>query len=495
MLFFAHVRRLNRRKILYWGGTLALLVTPVYDVHPRQTAPAPALANQRSGETGGRIRTDRHVYPKPLLPSLPRKGGKFKDPVFGTEIMRATDETDGAEPGLGTYYSHWPTFNCNNTKLLIRKGDSGEAILKDFDPVTFRIGRARALPNSLSGGGGPSWESAIWSNTDPNIIYTFSSYYDGGMKLYSFDVSGGVFKLIKDFSSLSGGNDYLKQMYMSANDDVFCWLQLRAGYNGEPLYYLVYRRSTNTVLYHKRSTDYVGGINEVHVDKSGRWLHIVIPTSQADGTGTRILNLQSGEYQRLTKSTDHTPGHGDMGTGTIIGFDNYANGISRRQLESVHVFQDIFLFRTEAGVSDWTNDFHGSMLADNEDWITIGTYDDPAIRLPDSGIFEDEILQVATDGSQRIRRICHTRSFIDNKSNTTGYWAMPKPTISKDGRFIAFTSNWENSGRYDLFIAMIDPAPRLSMKTASALKASPQNMTRQRRVIQPAANRNSRKRN
>ncbi|MDQ2920650.1 MAG: hypothetical protein M3R52_03390, partial [Acidobacteriota bacterium] len=36
---------------------------------------------------------------------------------------------------------------------------------------------------------------------------------------------------------------------------------------------------------------------------------------------------------------------------------------------------------------------------------------------------------------------------------------VPKPTISKDGRFIAFTSNWENSGRYDLFIAKIDPAP------------------------------------
>src|SRR5689334_19134107 len=69
------------------------------------------------------IKTDRAVYPEPSLPALPKAGGKYIDPVFGTEIMRVTDETDGPVPGLGTYYSHWPTFNCNNTKLLIRKGD------------------------------------------------------------------------------------------------------------------------------------------------------------------------------------------------------------------------------------------------------------------------------------------------------------------------------------------------------------------------------------
>ena len=32
---------------------------------------------------------------------------------------------------------------------------------------------------------------------------------------------------------------------------------------------------------------------------------------------------------------------------------------------------------------------------------------------------------------------------------------------SRDGRFIAFTSNWEKSGRYDLFIVKIDSATRI----------------------------------
>ena len=486
MMSVSHFREFSRRVIPLCSGAIVLFATTIPEIHPAWTS-APPSPTQRSQGSRGRIRTDRAVYLEPPVPALPRAGGKFNDPVFGTEIMRATDETDGAAPGLGTYYSHWPTFNCNNTKLLIRRGGTGDAIIKDFDPVTFQVGNSRTLPNSLVKGGGPNWESSIWSNSDPNIIYTFSGYYYGGMRFYSFNTSTSVFKLIKDFGFLSGGSDYLRQMYMSADDDVFCWLHFRAGVNdGEPIFYLVYKRSIDRVLFHNSCKVYKGGVNEVHVDKSGKWLHVVIPTPQADGTGTRILNLQTGEYQPLTKSIDHTPGHGDLGTGIIVGFDNYENGISLRQLESTHVFKDILLFRNEGGVSDWTNDFHGSMLADNEDWITIGSYREPSSTLPSTGVFRDEIFQVALDGSHRVRRICHTRSSIDNHSDTTGYWAMPKPTISKDGRFIAFTSNWEKSGRYDLFIARIDPAPRLSVKLAAAPAGSLQKMIRERRVTRSA---------
>lgn len=442
---------------------------------------ATTVAETPASETMSAIKNDRRVYRKPPLPPLPRAGGKFIDPVFGSEIMRATDASDGPAPGLGTYYSHWPTFNCNNTKMLIRKGETGEAIIKDFDPVSFSLGKGRiTLPTAFPVNGNPNWESSIWSNTDPNIIYTFPIYYDGGMKLYSYNISSKVFRLIKDFQSLSGGKDYLKQMYMSADDDVFCWLQHRADSNGEPIAYIVYQRSTDRVLYHNPASVYAGGINEVHVDKSGKWLHIVIPTKQADGTGTRFLNLRTGEYQALKPEVDHPPGHGDLGTEIIVGGDNYLAGLSFRNLNNVHSYYQVVSFKTDQGVVDWTNDFHGSMLANNEDWITIGTYDDPDIKLPDSGLFEDEILQVALDGSQRIRRICHTRCAIDNRTITTGYGAAPKPTISKDGRFIAFTSNWEKSGRYDLFIVRIEPAPVL--RTVRPGQPSKPATQRQRRV-------------
>jgi hypothetical protein len=60
----------------------------------------------------------------------------------------------------------------------------GTAIIKEFDPINFRLGTGTiTLPQTLPGGGGPQWESAIWSTNDPNLIYTFPNYWDGGMKL------------------------------------------------------------------------------------------------------------------------------------------------------------------------------------------------------------------------------------------------------------------------------------------------------------------------
>ncbi|MDQ5846710.1 MAG: YdcF family protein [Acidobacteriota bacterium] len=450
-----------------------------------ETAQASSLESAEP-QARSSVKADRAVYRKPPLPSLPRAGGKFIDPVFGTEVMRATDESDGPAPGLGTYYSHWPTFNANNTRLLIRKGHTGDAILKTFDSVNFRIGAGREiLPLEYPSGFGLSWESSTWSHNDPDILFSFANDRKGGMRLYAYDVAGKKFKLLKDFSSIARGRDHLRQMYVSADDDVFCWLLARVGVDG-PLGYIVYQRSTNRILYNNPASAYVGGINEVHVDKSGKWLTIHLNQTQPDNSATRILNLQTGAIDFLYKNEADSPaGHGDLGTQTIVGFDAWQDGITWRRLSAPHAPRRVFYFRTaigrHGGTADWTHDFHGTMLADNEDWITIGTHRDPSATQRGSGIYDDEILQVSLDGSERIRRICHSRSVVDDKSESTNYWAAPKPTISRDGRFIAFTSNWGKSARYDLFIVKIEPAPYLTKVPA----VTPTLLQRPRRAESP----------
>lgn len=456
----------------------------VRGVRITETAHAASLEYVSQDRSG--LKTDRGVYRKPPLPRLPRAGGKFIDPVFGTEIMRATDEADGPAPGLGTYYSHWPTFNANNTRLLIRKGHSGDAILKTFDPVNFKLGAGREeLLTEYPSGFGVSWESAIWSHSDPEVIYAFANNLKGGMRLYAYNVVRKQFKLLKDFSFLSRGPDYLHQMNMSADDDVFSWSHMRTGHNGDPVAYLVWRRSTDKVLFDTPNTM---DLNEVHVDKSGHWLNIPLNKPLPDRDAMEFLNLDTGVVTKIVRGApDFKPGHGDLGTDCIVGFDAWGDGLTWRRLSAPHDVRHVFYFRTaigrNGGVTDWTHDFHGTMLADNEDWITIGTHHDPAATQTGSGIYDDEIFQVALDGSERIRRICHTRSVYDDKTETTGYWSAPKPTISRDGRFIAFTSNWENSGRYDLFIVRIDPAPRLNQMQSVP---SPSPTTQRPRRVTPA---------
>lgn len=453
----------------------------------RFTETAHAATETTEPQDRSALKSDRNVYRKPPLPQLPRAGGKFIDPVFGTEIMRATDESDGPAPGLGTYYSHWPTFNADNTRLLIRKGHSGDAILKTFDPVNFRLGAGReVLLTEYPRGFGLSWESSIWSHNNPEVIYTFANDLKGGMRLYAYNVVGKKFTLLKDFSFLSRGRpDYLHQMNMSADDDVFSWSHMRTGHNGDPVAYLVWRRSTDKVLFDTPNTM---DLNEVHVDKSGHWLNIPLNKPLPDGDAMEFLNLDTGVVTKIVRGApDYKPGHGDLGTDCIVGFDAWGDGLTWRRLSAPHAVRPVFFFRTaigkNGGVTDWTHDFHGTMLADNEDWITIATYHDPPATQIGSGIYDDEILQVSLDGSERIRRVCHTRSVYDDKTETTGYWSAPKPTISRDGRFIAFTSNWENSGRYDLFIVRIDPAPRLNQRQSAP---SPSPTVQRPRRVRPA---------
>jgi hypothetical protein len=510
MISSLQFKPLNRRSVWLSAGCALLLAASLLALRlargageqPPSAEGSSLTANVASGESeslnsqdggGGRIRTDRKVYPEPPLPRLPRAGGKFNDPVFGTLVMRATDEEECPAPGCGTYYSHWTTFNADNTYLLIRRGESGNALVKPFDPVSFSVGKGHQPAGIYVPGVGQTsvnFESAMWHPTDPQLIYCFSMSYDNGMRLYAYNVVTRKYTLVKDFSSLGGPRDFLHQMSMSSDGDVFAWSQQREGAGGDPIAYLVWRKSTGKVLYHTPTPN--RQVNEVRLDKSGQYLTIAhndLDPTKPNRLKGGFLNLATGKMDVTRWNPEDSPaGHGDVGTGISVGADHWASGLNKRRLDRVHEQRLIFRFQDEKGAVDWTEDFHGSLLADDESWITIGTYDDPAITLPDTSVFENEILQIALDGSGRLRRLLHTRTGIDNKSTLTGYSAMPKPTISRDGRFIAYTSNWEKSGRYDLFIARIEPAPHLpgaftmAGSPASAPDGPPSRAVRPRRV-------------
>lgn len=437
-----------------------------------------------------RIRTDKKVYPKPPLPVLPAAGGKFIDAVFGAELMRATDSSDYPSPGCGTYYSHWPTFNRNNTLLLIRCGVGGDAMIKRFDPDRFELGAVvrRRLP-ALPDGSSVEWQGATWSAQDPDLLYAHVNGYSAeyarytGMKLYAYRVSTDSFTLVKDFAPqlAPGRPDHLFEMHADAATDVYTFMHKRVG-QYEPLGFIAWRRSTDEVLkYVPNDFD----ANACSPDKSGRYLYFPLNKTQADGSKARILDLQTGRWETLYwTAADDPPGHGDAGTGVVAGRSPYTGGISHRRLETPHARTYLFDMKDERGVTDWSNDQHTTFYADDEGWVLLGTYDDPGETGAETHAFEDELIQVSTDGSQRIRRLAHTRSRVGNRGEADGYWAIPKPTITRDGRYVAFTSNWEDSGRYDLFIARIEPAPRLKPQTPAP--AQPTRPRRSRGQTAPA---------
>jgi len=383
--------------------------------------PAPALDEPS-------VKTDRGVY-EPLPVKLPPAGGTFRDPVFGTEILRVTDGSDGKQNE--TAYSYWPSFNRDSTKLFICS--SGQPVLYEIDPLLLRIkGKRPLFAANAPSGYQPRWESAIWSGDDPDALYCHE-----GLHLWVYSVRTGEYALVKDFTGdLPPG--HLAQMSKSLDDNTFGFSRQDPQWKLTGC--LVWRRSDDRIVLREDTTE----LDEVQVDKSGRYCVI---KSDKQGRGVvqvRVADLETGRVEALIDDEpDYAPGHSDNGVGTVVGADNWLNRITFRELATPHDVRAVLELH-----DDWSQDYHLSMLGDDQSWVLVSFY--VGNKLPSSGVFRDEIVLVATDGSQRARRLAHHRSVVAGE-----YWNSPRANISRDGRLVAFTSNWEGTGQRDVFVLKV----------------------------------------
>ena len=375
------------------------------------------------------VKTDRAVYPEPPLPRLPKAGGTFSDPTFGTRIMRVTDEADGRF--CNNAYSYWPSFNQNSTRFFIWCGD--KPMLYRFHPDAFKIsGKEPLFQKKAPSRYTPRWEDAIWSGTDPDVLFCHE-----GLNLWGYNVATRTYRLVKNFAAeLPPG--HLRQMSRSLDDNVFAFsLQ-------DPQWkvtgFLAYRRDRDRMVLKQDARQ---GLDEVQLDKTGRYLVIKTGMQGKGRIEVRVADLKTGKMEELTDNQpDFAPGHSDNGRGTIVGADNWKNRITFRKLSTPHQFHSLLDLR-----SDWSQDYHISMLANREGWALVSFY--VGNNLPSSGVFRNEILLVRIDGSQRVIRLAHHRTVYRE------YWDSPRANISRDGRFAVFTSNWGGSNRRDVFILKV----------------------------------------
>lgn len=373
------------------------------------------------------VKTDRGVYPLPPAPVLPGAGGVFTDPTFGTEIMRVTDENDGKENCNA--YSYWPSFNAESKRFHIACGN--RHMLYRFDPKAFSLsGKEPLFAKKPPSGYEPRWEDAMWAYADPNLLYCHE-----GLILWAYNVVTGEYTLVKDFSNTFPPG-HLCQLSKNSKDDVF------AGSLQDPKWnrtgYFVWRRAADKIVL-SETVDH----DEVQVDKTGRFCVVKTGRQGKGVVEVRVVDLHTGSIEDLTDDgPDFAPGHSDNGQGLVVGHDNVRNRVTFRRLDSPHDVRTLLDFK-----NDWSQDYHVSLLVDDETWATLSFY--VGNSLPSSGIFRNEIVQVATDGSGRVRRLAHHRSVFKT------YWDSPRANISRDGRFIVFTSNWEGASQRDVFILKV----------------------------------------
>ncbi|MEI7903889.1 MAG: hypothetical protein WCI43_00565 [Candidatus Firestonebacteria bacterium] len=377
--------------------------------------------------------TDTDLRPLPDAPALPEAGKTYVDPVFKTLIMRVTDESDGKNNQNA--YSYWPSFNKDCSYFHITTSNLGPT-LYSFDPAGFKLLKKEKLfAGKTPNGTLPVWEDSIWSGRDSDSLFCSE-----GPRLWSYNVKTKAYTLLKDFSEMLPG-EKIWQLSRSVDDEVFGFTRkdlIKNNVKG----YAVWKRSTDTLPANKNQTE----LDEVQVDKSGKYL-VVKSGKQGRGViNVHVIDLQSSSVSDLLDDgPDYSPGHSDSGMGCLVGEDNYLNRFLFRKLASPHSFTALLTRK-----KDWSQGAHLSFLTDDESMILVSNY--TANKSPCSGLFKDEIFLLATDGSGRVKRICHHRS---DYLKTKEYWDSPRANISRNGKFVVYTSNWGASGRRDVFIAKI----------------------------------------
>src|SRR5215470_12843005 len=225
----------------------------------------PDSAERRDADsTKPGVKTDLNAYAEPEPPKLPPAGESFIDPVFGTTILRLTDERDGKSNTNA--YSYWPSFNKDSSRLFVLC--DGKPMLYDFDGARFRAYDKRPLfAVKPVVGGALDAEDAIWSATDPDVVYGHD-----GMRLWSYNVVDKKYTLEKDFvRQLGVGN--LHQMSRSLDDNVFAFTIKNKSF--EKVGYVVWWRASDKIY----KVDSSAEMDEVQLDKTGRFL--VVKTGKA----------------------------------------------------------------------------------------------------------------------------------------------------------------------------------------------------------------------
>ena len=400
---------------------IALISPQVAPAQQSRTRPqrfATSLSTPTAELEGGAVMDASVVIPVTAMPLMPR-GVPFTDADFSaTQVMRVTDEST-APNGGGVGYSYWPTFNTGNTLLW----DRYNAKAHGFDPVIFRLtGEIIDLSNIVF-----QAEDAIWSNTTPDAMF-----YRHGMQIRLVNVRSREVSIVADLTPLSssypGATPW--QMHVSADDKRFSF-SWSAG--GPKVGCTVWDRDSNSVV-----LDVAAPLDECRVSRDGRHVEIITDRQGAGAVETRYIEIATGRTVDVLDQ-NYSVTHNDAGFSGSYGYDNWHDAIVGRDWADPSRHRVLFQFSSFWAVMHTSTPAHLT----GDPFAVVSTYGAASSRR-----MADEIFAVALDGTGRVWRFAHHRSVGGD------YEQMPKANVSRDGRFVAFTSNW-GTGRKDLYIAKV----------------------------------------
>ena len=358
----------------------------------------------------------------------------FRDPVFGTCIVRVTDRrTDlaagDASEGLKNEYSRVQAFNADGSRILVR-GTAGTWYL--YDARTLQP--VRELPIDFD----PRWDAK-----DPNLIY-----YSSGTALVALDATTGDQRLVHDFAADFPGRS-LAAVWMrhegSPSADGRYWGLMAEDENWLTIALLVYDLWENRVVAVRERDP--SEIDSVSISPLGNYLLAYEDTYCEPGK----LGDDAQPCGLMVYDRELQNGRGLL---RLIGHSDLALDAQGRE---VLVYQDIdtdhiSMLDLETGVVTalWPIDFSHTPIGlhisgrgfECPGWALISTHDG------DPGAYtwmDDQVFAIELRPNGGVVRLAHTHSLVD-PDQEHDYWAEPQATTNPDFTRILFTSNWGRLG-------------------------------------------------
>lgn len=425
--------------------------------------------------------TSTGILAEPPLPTLGPANSILTDPTFGSKILRVTDENTGASINTGFANRSFRTFasaeantwNTDSTKFLVAIAGSGQIAVYTFDPATLSASLDTSISPAKDGriafkGGGS------FSITEANIVYGFRTATAHDMEQYDFNTD--TYSVLLDMDTQCpgltlAGSDTMSSITNGGDQDADGQDDRLATSTGGPgqdrwTIVVIWDRA-NGCRWYNTINDQIGGawgpsctnclgityqIHNLRMSQDGRFVWI-----QRPGQPGVIWEM---ETTNIRICSNGCTGHRAWGV-ERLGTSGGPGGWLVRNANDPNNFTVIAqrLDRAEQHIS-WNNARPNRPIPYFAD---IYLPRDQTITNPHEG----EILAIATDGSGTIWRFAHNRTDCTQGLGGSGrcnFWATPRGNISQDGRFFAFTSNWEctlpidteGNCRQDVFIVKLE---------------------------------------
>lgn len=431
--------------------------------------------------------TTRDILTKPTLPSLSAAGFRFVDPTFGSRIVRVTDgnATASIEAGYlnGSYRtpsaSHQRMWNSASTKFFVERTDAAK-FLYSWDASTMT---ATLVERLLFSG------AASFSRTNPNYVYGRSASHGNNQVITRADIATqpATYTVVVDnevlIPALVGAGTYLQDIFTGDDNSL---TYMTGGEVGDFSHYVVHYPlgdpgaaqilDTNTRAAMFKTYGVGPDVHSATPDLSGRYAQITVSGYQSRSDYQYVWDTT---LDTITEITVTPFGHGGLGSGWAVNQDTYTgtwDGLQwtwrslsapdgpspalRNLIGTVLTPTEVFI----AEHGNCNNNSAGTFLP-----YTSGTYryydgpyntDNPPTSYLNTvawRAWDDEIIQVPTDGlGGPVVRFAHHRSYVwpepvAERQRPFEFWTLPKANVSPNGRWAAFTSNWEHTLGMDAY--------------------------------------------